>query len=70
MFNKSMNFIRSLNTENFYFSSQRFQIWWIINYVSHDEIQTFSSISPKLCLLGQKYTGTWGVNTTIVCTKI
>ena len=28
-------------------------------------MQNFSSISPKLCLLSQKYTGTWGVNTTI-----
>ena len=26
-----MNFIRWLNRENFYLSSQRFQIWWIIS---------------------------------------
>ena len=30
------------------------------------QIQNFSSISPKLCQIGQKNTGTWGVNTTIV----
>ena len=34
-------------------------------YVSQDKIQNFSSISEKLCLLGQNYTRTWGVNTTI-----
>ena len=28
MFNKSMNFLKRLN---FYFSSQTFQIWWIIS---------------------------------------
>ena len=31
MFNKSMDFIRRLNRENFYFSSQSFQIWWLIS---------------------------------------
>ena len=31
MFNKSMNIIRRLNRENFYFSSQSFQIWWQIS---------------------------------------
>ena len=63
MFNKSMNFIRRYNRENFYLSSQRFQIWWIskyLVYVSHNIIQNFSSVSPILCLLGQKYTGAWG----------
>ena len=29
-------------------------------------MQNFSSISQKLWLLGQKNSGTWGVNTTIV----
>ena len=29
---KSMNFIRRLNRENSYFSSQSFQIWWLIMY--------------------------------------
>ena len=31
MFNKSMDFIRRLNRENFYFSNQSFQIWWQIS---------------------------------------
>ena len=64
MFIKSISFIRRLNRGNFYLSSQKFPLWWIISGISHDKIQNFSSISPKLCLLGQKYTGTWGVNTT------
>ena len=54
MFNKSHEFYKKVR-ENFYLSSQRFQIWRII-----------SAITPKLCLLGQKYAGTWGVNTTII----
>ena len=29
MFNKSMNFIRNINRENFYFSNQSFPIWWL-----------------------------------------
>ena len=37
-----------------------------LRYVSQGKIQNFSSICPKLCLLGQKYAGTWGVNTTII----
>ena len=32
---------------------------------SYEKIQNVSSISLKLCLLGQKSTGTWGVNITI-----
>ena len=31
MFNKSIDFVRRLNRENFYFSSQSFQIWWQIS---------------------------------------
>ena len=33
MFNnvKSMSFIRRLNKGNFYLSSQKYQIWWIIS---------------------------------------
>ena len=30
-----------------------------------DKMQNFSTIPPKLCLIGQKNTGTSGVNTTI-----
>ena len=56
-----MNFIRRLYRENFYVSSQRCQR-------SHDKIQNFSSISLKLCVLDQKYTGTSDVNTTITDT--
>ena len=33
--------------------------------MSQDKIQNFSSISLKLCLLGQKYTGTRFVNNNI-----
>ena len=32
-------------------------------------MQNFGTISPKLCHLQPKTTGTWGVNTTIVCNK-
>ena len=35
-------------------------------YESYGKMQNFSSISLKLCLLGQKNTGTWSVNITIV----
>ena len=31
MLNKSMNFIRSLIRENFYFPNKRFQICWLIS---------------------------------------
>ena len=31
MFNKSMNFIRNLIGENFYFPNKRFQICWLIS---------------------------------------
>ena len=61
-----MDFIRRLNRENFYFSSQRFQIWWQISGIEVRKTQTFISVSQKLCLLGQKKTGTWNVNNTIV----
>ena len=32
---------------------------------SWQQMQTFSSISPKVCQIGQKHQGTWSVNTTI-----
>ena len=44
MFNKSMNFIRRLNRENFYFSSQSFQIWWI---TSGTEVRKTCKISAQ-----------------------
>ena len=31
MFKKSMNFIGTLNRENFYFSNKSFQNWWLIS---------------------------------------
>ena len=66
MFNKSMSFIRRLNKRKFLsFKPEISNLVVNLRYVSHDKIQNFSLISPKLCLLGQKYTGTWGVNTTI-----
>ena len=34
-------------------------------YESYGKMQHFSSISLKLCLLGKKNTGTWGVNITV-----
>ena len=33
MFNKSMNFIIRLKRENFYFSNQSLQIWWLISCI-------------------------------------
>ena len=61
MFNKAMNYayIRRLNREISNLLDN-------LQYVIDDKINNFSSISPKSCLLGQKYTGTWGVNTTII----
>ena len=68
MFNKSMCFIRRLNRGNLL--SFKPEISNLVdNYASHDKMQNFSSISPKLCLLGQKYTGTLDVNTTQKLTR-
>ena len=69
MFNKSMNFIRRLNREKF-FSSQMFKIWWQISSIEVRKTQNFSSVSLKLWLLGQKNTGTWGVNTILIIITI
>ena len=61
-----MDFIRRLNRENFYFSSQCFQIWWQISSTEVKKTHKISAqISLKLWLLGQKNTGTWVVNNTI-----
>ena len=32
---------------------------------SWQQMQTFNSISKKVCQIGQKHQGTWSVNTTI-----
>ena len=76
MFNKSVNFKRKL-IEKILFFKQEFSNfvanWWNGRY---ENIQNFSSISLKFCLLGQKNTGTWAVNTPIavlgnlICVKI
>ena len=58
-----MNFIRRLNRGNFKLEFSNFVANW--PYESYGKIQNFSSISLKLCLLGQKNTGTWGVNITL-----
>ena len=64
--NKSMNFTKRLNRGNFDFSNQGFQILCLIcRYDSYGQIQNFSSISENLCLLGEKNTGTCGLNATI-----
>ena len=39
-----MNFIRRLNRGNFYFSSQSFKIWWIINGI---EVRRTHKISAQ-----------------------
>ena len=44
MFNKSMDFIRRLNRENFYFSNQSFQIWWQISGI---EVRKTHKISAQ-----------------------
>ena len=44
MFNKSMDFIRRLNRENFYFSSQSFPIWWQISGI---EVRKTHKISAQ-----------------------
>ena len=67
MFNKSMNFIRGLNRENFYFHLEFSNL--VTNkqhiYGSYEKIQNLSSISLKLCMLCPKNTGIWGVKNTI-----
>ena len=57
MFNKSMNFIKRLNREKIFFNLEfsNFVANW--RYESYGQIQNFSSISLKLCLLGQKTQG-------------
>ena len=63
---KSLNFIRRSNKITFLPFNPEFSNFvanW--QYESYEKIQNFSSISLKLCLLGQKNTGTWGVNNTI-----
>ena len=47
----SMNFIRRLNRENFYFSNKSFQIWWLTSGIT-EKIQNiipikFIPASPK-----------------------
>ena len=61
---KSTNFIR-WNGQNFYLSSQDFEIRWLIGDGSLQQMQNFSTISEKLCQLGPKNTGALNVNTTI-----
>ena len=56
-----MNFIRWLNREFLSFKPEISNLVDNYRYVSQGKIQNFSS-TQKLCLLGQKYTGTWGVN--------
>ena len=57
-----MNFIRSLNRDKLEFSNL------VDNY--EKQILNFSSISLKLYLLGQKFTVTWVVNTTIATSSL
>ena len=65
MYNKSLNFIRRLKKEKCLFFKLDF-----LNFAANSgmvvmkKIQNFSSISLKLCLLGQTH-GIWGVNTTL-----
>ena len=56
MFNKSTNIIRRLNRENFYFSSQSFQIWWQISGLKVWKNAKFQLNISKLWQLGQKNT--------------
>ena len=69
MFNKSHELYKKVKLRKFLFFKLDFSIL-VDNQrcVSQGKIQNFSSISQKLCLLGEKYTGTWAVNTTIVLT--
>ena len=59
MFIKSMNFIRRSNRGNFYFSNQSSNLGLV--KVVMKKMQNFSSISLKLCLLGQNYSLAHGV---------
>ena len=62
---KSMKFIKRLNREKVIFFKLEFSNFvanW--RHKSYGKIQNFSSISLKLCLLGEKNTGTWIVNIT------
>ena len=44
MFNNSVDFTRRLTSENFYFSSQGFQIWWQISGI---EVRATPQISAQ-----------------------
>ena len=55
-----MNFIRSLNSENFSFKPD-FEFIDLLAVLTLVTLN-FSIISPKLCLPCKKYNGTWGVN--------
>ena len=61
-----MNFIRSLNKGNFYFSNQSFQIWWLISGIEVRKNTKFQlNISKIMAARPKKNTGTWGGNTII-----
>ena len=68
---KFMKFIKKVKSRKFLFFKLEFSNFvasW--RFESYGKIQNFSSISLTLCLLDQKNTGTWGVNTTIArCDK-
>ena len=54
--------------KNFFLQDRKsFQIWKFIRVMEvGNEMQNFSLICSKLCLLGQKNTGIWGLNKFIV----
>ena len=50
-----IHYVRRLNREKFYLSRQVSNLGVNKQYVSHDKMQNFSSVSlKKLCLLDQK----------------
>ena len=61
MFYEPMNFIRRLNRGNYIFQTEFFKFGGYLGVCKVSNIQYFSSI---LGMLGNKHTGTWGVNTT------
>ena len=54
---KSMNVIRSLSRENFYFSNQSFEIWWLIRGMEVMKEYKISAQYLKLCLLDKTTQG-------------
>ena len=64
MFNKSMNSIRRLNNENFYFSNQSFQTWFLISCIN--VMMKYISALLIIPARPKQNSWTWVVNKTML----